>query len=158
MSCCSIFKELPLCIRTALLVYQITGRLSRLFFIFFQVFFALPFLSPPVESVSYIIQARISLVNSKIGFFEFFFIRLCRILKTAIYIAIPALPTAARGLLSVCIYICGNHTSAAPRALQDATASSSGASLQITLSQARTAPSSLHLSSQLRIHSPSPQP
>ena len=158
MSCCSIFKELLLRFPRSFISIPNHRTLVKAFFIFFQVFFALPFLSPPVESVSIIIQALLSLVNSKIGFFEFFFIRLCRILKTAIYIAIPALPTAARGLLSVCIYICGNHTSAAPRALQDATASSSGASLQITLSQARTAPVSLHVSSQLRIHSPSPQP
>ena len=75
MSCCSIFKELPLCTRTALLVYQITGRLSRLFFIFFQVFFALPFLSPPAVSVSYIIQALSPLVNSIIDFLNFSFFR-----------------------------------------------------------------------------------
>ena len=48
--------------------------------------------------------------------------------------------------------------SALPRASQFAAASASGASLQITLSQARTAPSPLQVSSQFRIHSPSPQP
>ena len=48
--------------------------------------------------------------------------------------------------------------SAAPSDLQAASASSSGASLQITLSQASTAPSAAQVSSQLRIHSPSPQP
>ncbi len=48
--------------------------------------------------------------------------------------------------------------SAAPSDLQAAWASSSGASLQITLSQASTAPSAAQVSSQLRIHSPSPQP
>ena len=48
--------------------------------------------------------------------------------------------------------------SAAPSDLQAASASSSGASLQITLSQANTAPSAAQVSSQLRIHSPSPQP
>ena len=74
MSCCSIFKELPLCIRTALLVYQITGRLSRLFFIFFQVFSPCLF-SPPAVSVSYIIQALSPLVNSIIDFLNFSFFR-----------------------------------------------------------------------------------
>ena len=47
---------------------------------------------------------------------------------------------------------------AAPRARQADRASSSGASLQITLSQTRFALSSLHRASQLRIHSPSPHP
>ena len=47
---------------------------------------------------------------------------------------------------------------AAPSSRQAERASSSGASLQITLSQARSAPSSLQRDSQLRIHSPSPQP
>lgn len=45
-----------------------------------------------------------------------------------------------------------------PSARQDASASSSGASLQITLSHAKTAPSPVQRSSQLLIHSPSPQP
>ena len=45
-----------------------------------------------------------------------------------------------------------------PRAWQALRASSSGASLQITLSPAKTAPSPRQVSSQLRIHSPSPQP
>ena len=47
---------------------------------------------------------------------------------------------------------------AAPSALQAAIASSSGASLAMTKSHAITAPSFLQRSSQLRIHSPSPQP
>lgn len=51
-----------------------------------------------------------------------------------------------------------SYTSAAPRALQEARASSSGAALHITLSQASTAPAEVQVSSQLRIHSPSPQP
>ena len=50
------------------------------------------------------------------------------------------------------------YTNAAPSALQAAVASSSGASQQVTLSQARTAPSVLQVSSHVRIHSPSPQP
>ena len=51
-----------------------------------------------------------------------------------------------------------SYASAAPSALQAAAASSSGASLQITLSQASTAPSAAQVSSHVRIHSPSPQP
>ena len=43
-------------------------------------------------------------------------------------------------------------------ALQDASALLSGASLQITLSQARVMPASPQSSSQMRIQSPSPQP
>ena len=50
------------------------------------------------------------------------------------------------------------YARAAPRALQASRASPSGASLQMTLSQASTAPAVLQSSSQERIHSPSPQP
>src|SRR5699024_1545168 len=50
------------------------------------------------------------------------------------------------------------YASAAPSALHASSASSSGASLQMTLSQTSSAPSSAHRVSQLRIHSPSPQP
>ena len=50
------------------------------------------------------------------------------------------------------------YTNAPPSALQAATASSSGLSLHITESQAKTAPSFLQLSSHVRIHSPSPHP
>ena len=49
-------------------------------------------------------------------------------------------------------------TSAAPSARQPASASSSGASWAMTLSAANTAPAATHSASQLRIHSPSPQP
>ena len=48
--------------------------------------------------------------------------------------------------------------SVAPSFLHCANASSSGASQQMTLSQASTAPSERQVSSQVRIHSPSPQP
>lgn len=51
-----------------------------------------------------------------------------------------------------------SYASAAPRALQAAMPSSFGASLQITLSAASTAPKSAHWSSQECIHSPVPQP
>ena len=47
---------------------------------------------------------------------------------------------------------------AAPRALQEAIASLSGASLQITGSHTSAAPSVSQVSCQVRIHSPSPQP
>ena len=57
-----------------------------------------------------------------------------------------------------CLLRCFCQASDAPSSRQAARASSSGASLQITLSQARLAPSSLQRDSQLRIHSPSPQP
>ena len=50
------------------------------------------------------------------------------------------------------------YASAAPSALHFATPSSSGASLQMTLSAARLMPLSAHLLSQERIHAPSPQP
>ena len=50
------------------------------------------------------------------------------------------------------------YASASPRLRQALRASSSGVSWQITLSQARFAPFSRQLSSQVRIHSPSPQP
>lgn len=49
-------------------------------------------------------------------------------------------------------------TSAPPSALHWARASSSGASLQMTGSQANIAPLDLQVSVQVRIHSPSPQP
>lgn len=45
-----------------------------------------------------------------------------------------------------------------PNSAQVITASSSGASLAITLSQIKFAPAAVTRSSQLRIHSPSPQP
>ena len=51
-----------------------------------------------------------------------------------------------------------NHASAAPRALQASMASSSGASLQMTLSQARETPAAAQSCSQFCIHSPPPQP
>lgn len=51
-----------------------------------------------------------------------------------------------------------NQASASPKALQAASAASSGASQQMTLSHTKTAPSFLQVSSQARIHSPSPQP
>ena len=57
-------------------------------------------------------------------------------------------------LLMIAVYL----TREAPRALQAFTASSSGASLQITKSAAITAPELTVSSDQLRIHSPSPQP
>ncbi len=50
------------------------------------------------------------------------------------------------------------QASASPRLRQALRASSSGVSWQITLSQAKFAPFSRQLSSQVRIHSPSPQP
>lgn len=51
-----------------------------------------------------------------------------------------------------------NQASASPKALQAASAASSGASQQMTLSHTKTAPSFWQVSSQARIHSPSPQP
>lgn len=48
--------------------------------------------------------------------------------------------------------------SASPSARQEASACSSGASQQMTLSQARRIPAALQSSSHVRIHSPSPQP
>lgn len=58
---------------------------------------------------------------------------------------------------SVCIYR-GSYARAAPRLRQAARAVSSGASLAMTLLLTRWAPRSLHWSSQVCIHSPSPQP
>ncbi len=52
----------------------------------------------------------------------------------------------------------GNYFRDAPSASQAASASVSGSSWQITLSQANTMPAARQLSSQVRIHSPSPQP
>ena len=49
------------------------------------------------------------------------------------------------------------YASAAPRASQAAIPSLSGSRLQITKSHAKFAPASLHLCSQILIHSPSPQ-
>ena len=57
--------------------------------------------------------------------------------------------------LFVCFYI---YLRAAPRASHAATASSSGASLQITKSAAIIAPAASASSFQFLIHSPSPQP
>ena len=51
-----------------------------------------------------------------------------------------------------------NYANAFPRALHSFSASSSGASLQVTLSHTSTASSDRQVSSQLRIHSPSPHP
>ncbi len=51
-----------------------------------------------------------------------------------------------------------HSTKAIPKALQDSTASLSGKSLQITLSETRKAPLSSQVFSQFLIHSPSPQP
>ena len=51
-----------------------------------------------------------------------------------------------------------HYANAFPSVIQAAFPLSSGASLQITLSAASTAPADRHLSSQERIHSPSPQP
>ena len=50
------------------------------------------------------------------------------------------------------------QASAAPSALQAARPSSSGASFTVTLSAARVMPFSAQRASQVRIHSPSPQP
>ena len=56
-------------------------------------------------------------------------------------------------------FICqSRYASAAPSSLQFTTPASSGISLQMTLSVARTAPASLQLFSQFLIHSPSPHP
>ena len=52
----------------------------------------------------------------------------------------------------------GDYFRDAPSASQAASASASGSSWQITLSQANTMPAARQLSSQVRIHSPSPQP
>lgn len=74
---------------------------------------------------------------------------------------VPAVrpPAYYAGGLSSCVSVCVFYAArAAPRALQAAAAASSGASLQMTLSQARTAPARRQDCSQLRIHSPSPQP
>ena len=51
-----------------------------------------------------------------------------------------------------------SYASAFPSSSQALSASASGASLQITQSQASTAPSSRQVSSQFLIHSPSPHP
>ena len=60
------------------------------------------------------------------------------------------LPSAA-GIIS-------HSTSALPRARQASSAASSGVSVQITLSQTRFTPALSQSLSQVRIHSPSPQP
>ncbi len=52
----------------------------------------------------------------------------------------------------------GDYFRDAPSASQAASASASGSSWQVTLSQANTMPAARQLSSQVRIHSPSPQP
>ena len=52
----------------------------------------------------------------------------------------------------------GDYFRDAPSASQAASASASGSSWQITLSQANTMPAARQLPSQVRIHSPSPQP
>lgn len=51
-----------------------------------------------------------------------------------------------------------HSTNALPRARQASSAASSGVSVQITLSQTRLIPTSSQSFSQVRIHSPSPQP
>ena len=51
-----------------------------------------------------------------------------------------------------------HSTNALPRARQASSAASSGASQQVTLSHTRFSPASPQSFSQLRIHSPSPQP
>ena len=51
-----------------------------------------------------------------------------------------------------------HSANALPRARQASSAASSGVSVQITLSQTRLIPTSSQSFSQLRIHSPSPQP
>ena len=51
-----------------------------------------------------------------------------------------------------------HSTNALPKARQASSAASSGVSVQITLSQTRLIPTSSQSFSQLRIHSPSPQP
>ena len=60
------------------------------------------------------------------------------------------LPSAA-GIIS-------HSTNALPRARQASSAASSGVSVQITLSQTRFTPALSQSLSQVRIHSPSPQP
>ena len=51
-----------------------------------------------------------------------------------------------------------HSTNALPKARQASSAASSGASQQVTLSHTRVSPASPQSFSQLRIHSPSPQP
>ena len=60
-------------------------------------------------------------------------------------------PSAAGGGIS-------HSTNALPRARQASSAASSGVSVQITLSQTRFTPALSQSLSQVRIHSPSPQP
>jgi len=59
-------------------------------------------------------------------------------------------PSAAGGI--------SHSTNALPRARQASSAASSGVSVQITLSQTRFTPALSQSLSQVRIHSPSPQP
>ena len=59
-------------------------------------------------------------------------------------------PSAAGGI--------SHSTNALPKARQASSAASSGVSVQITLSQTRLIPTSSQSFSQVRIHSPSPQP
>ena len=56
------------------------------------------------------------------------------------------------------IILCKNYANAFPSETQSASACASGASLQITLLHANCAPVLMQSSSQVRIHSPSPQP
>ena len=63
----------------------------------------------------------------------------------------PLTGTLAAGIIS-------HSTNALPKARQASSAASSGVSVQITLSQTRFTPALSQSLSQVRIHSPSPQP
>ena len=64
---------------------------------------------------------------------------------------LPLKLSSAAGIIS-------HSTNALPKARQASSAASSGVSVQITLSHTRFSPASAQSFSQLRIHSPSPQP
>ena len=69
-----------------------------------------------------------------------------------IYMAsLPLKQSSAAGIIS-------HSTNALPKARQASSAASSGVSVQITLSQTRFTPALSQSLSQVRIHSPSPQP
>ena len=64
---------------------------------------------------------------------------------------LPLKQSSAAGIIS-------HSTNALPKARQASSAASSGVSVQITLSQTRFTPALSQSLSQVRIHSPSPQP
>ena len=72
-------------------------------------------------------------------------------LANATLASLPLKQSSAAGIIS-------HSTNALPKARQASSAASSGVSVQITLSQTRFTPALSQSLSQVRIHSPSPQP